>query len=117
MQPLPMERHTDQTPLATGGLSAAPRELATAQHFLHHADHWRDRACAQAADRFSDGRLERVGQLHRETGLVGWGRRQARNAFLPPRMLRIAARGHGRVNPVPLTRLARTEEGFSPTDG
>src|SRR5918912_1529900 len=51
MQPLQIERQTDQTPLARGYLLAAQRELAEAHHLFDDADHRLDRAFAQAVDR------------------------------------------------------------------
>src|SRR2546421_10465873 len=52
MQPLQIERQTDQAPLASDGLLAAQRELPEAQHLFDDADHRLDRACARAVDCF-----------------------------------------------------------------
>src|SRR6266545_1535191 len=105
MQPLQIERQTDQPPLTSGGLLAAQRELAEAQHLFDNPDHWLDRAFAQPIDRFPDRALELVGHLHRRTGIIGWWHRQARKALVPTWMMRIAPGGNVGIDPTPLARL------------
>ncbi len=104
MQPLQIERQTDQTPLARGGHLAAQRELAEAQHLFDNPNHGLDRAFAQAVDHFPEHGFELGGHLNCGTGVVGWRRRQRGKALLPTRVMRIAPCGNVRVNPAALTR-------------
>src|SRR5882672_6217807 len=78
MQPLQIERQTDQTPLASSGMLATQRELAKAQHFLNNANHRLDRAFAQAINRFPNRGLELVG--HFDRGLASTAGRSGRAA-------------------------------------
>src|SRR5258706_11629576 len=89
MQPLQIERQTDQTPLASSGMLATQRELAKAQHFLNNANHRLDRAFAQAINRFPNRGLELVGHFDRGTRVDGGAVKQGGEAFLPARMMRI----------------------------
>src|SRR2546423_11274114 len=89
MQPLQIERHTDQTPLASRGLLAAQRELAKAQHLFDDPDHGLNRAFAQPVNRFADDRLELVGHLDGRARVGCWRVRQYRKALAPTRMMPI----------------------------
>ena len=104
MQPLQIERQTDQTPLARGGRFPAQRELAKAQYLFDDANHWFDRAFAQAVDRLADRRLEFICHLLGRTRVVAGRCRQSRKAFLPTGVMRITPGGNVGVNPALLTR-------------
>ena len=83
MQPLQIERHTDQTPPARGGLLAAQRELAKSHYLFDDTNHRFDCTFAQPVDRLADRRLEFIGHLLGWTRIVVGGCRQGRKAFLP----------------------------------
>src|SRR5436853_437608 len=104
MQPLQIERQTDQTPLASGGHLPAQRELAKAQYLFDDADHRFDRAFAQPVDRLAERRLEFIRHLLARTRVVAGWRRQGRKAFLPTWMMRITPGGNVGINPTLLTR-------------
>src|SRR5258706_16471801 len=98
MQPLQIECQADQTPLARSGLLAAQRELTEAQHLFDDADHWLDRAFAQAVDRFPELGFEFVGHLDLGAGILRRWRGQRCKALPPTRMVRIAPGGDMRVD-------------------
>src|SRR4051794_31220103 len=91
MQPLQIERQTDQTPLARGGLLAAQRELPEPQHLFDDTDHRLNRAFAHAVDRLPDRGFELVGHLHFGTGTLRWRRGRLGKTLPPTWMMWIAA--------------------------
>jgi len=98
MQPLAVERQTDQTPFPCGSCSASQRELPEPQHLLHDPDDRFDGAFAGTVDRFSQCRLESVGHLDRWAGVCWWERRLVRETFLPTRVLGIASSSDVRLD-------------------
>src|SRR6266536_4060894 len=91
MQPLQIERHTDQTPFARRSLFAAQRELPEAQHLFDDPDHRLNRAFAHAIDRLPKRGFEFVGHLQLGAGIIGWRRRRFGKALPPTRMVWIAS--------------------------
>src|SRR5215211_2213447 len=91
MQPLQIERQTDQTPLARSRVLATQRELSESQHLFDDADHRLNCAFAQPVDRLPDRGCELVGHLDLGTGILGWRRMRPSKALPPTRMVPIAS--------------------------
>src|SRR5258706_8946786 len=93
MQPLQIERQTNQIPLARRRLLAAQRELPKSQYLFDDPDHRLDRAFAQAVDCLPECGFEFVGHLDLGAGILGRRRAQLSKALPPPRMVPIPSGG------------------------
>src|SRR5207237_3210552 len=105
MQPLQIERHTDQTPLASRRGRAAQRELTQSPHLFDDPEHWLNRLLACAVDRLPNRCLEFVGHRDLGTRVIGerWGR--IGKTLQPAWVMRIASSRDVRGN------VAGLEEG------
>src|SRR6266496_4498064 len=94
MEALEIEGQTDQTPLASGSLLTAQRELAEAQHLFDDPDHRFYGAFACTVDRFAQSGLELVRHLDLGVSILGRRIGQRSKTLLPAQMMGITTRSN-----------------------